>query len=299
MGIGGRGLRGLSPGRAERGGAVPRGQHILVLGVGRVHRLVALRLRGQRQRDPERRALARRGPQRHGAAMRGDQRGHDGQPQAGPACFPGPRLISPVEPFEDPFRLLRRQARALVGDLQDDARHRLPRPGQDAHRHRRAVRGVRERVAHQVANDLAQPHLVPEYQERGGRADAELDRPVRRDDPGVLHRVRGQRQQIDRAAFQRPLLVQPGQQQHVLDEHAHPGRLLLHPLHDPVQVRAAQLAGPVERGLRGHGGWAAGQVGWPGPRGRAVRRPRPRPAWPVRPAPRRAAGSTRRSRASR
>ena len=35
---------------------------------------------------------------------------------------------------------------------------------------------------------------------------------------------------------QRPLLVEPGQQQQVLDEQAHPGGFLLDPLHDPVQV---------------------------------------------------------------
>ena len=59
-----------------------------------------------------------------------------------------------------------------------------------------------------------------------------------------MHRVARQREQVDRLPGQRPLLVQPGQQQQVLDEQAHPGRFLFHPLHEPVQVAGGE---PVTR----------------------------------------------------
>ena len=38
----------------------------------------------------------------------------------------------------------------------------------------------------------------------------------------VVHGVAGQRQQIHPIAFERPLHVQPGQQQQVVDEQTHP-----------------------------------------------------------------------------
>ena len=95
---------------------------------------------------------------------------------------------------------------------------------------------MRERVAHQVPDDLPQPRLVADDQERGAGLHRQVDGPGRGEQPGIVHRVGGQREQVDRLPGQRPLLIEPGQQQQVLDEQAHPGRFLLHPLHEPVQV---------------------------------------------------------------
>ena len=52
---------------------------------------------------------------------------------------------------------------------------------------------------------------------------------VRRDRLGGLHRVHGQHRQLHRRERDRPLPVQPGQQQQVLDQQPHPGRLVLDP----------------------------------------------------------------------
>ena len=69
--------------------------------------------------------------------------------------------------------------------------------------------------------------------------------PGRGEQPGVVDRVGGQREQVDRLPGQRALLVKPGQQQQVLDQQAHPGRFLLHPVHDPVQVVRREPVAPV------------------------------------------------------
>ena len=55
------------------------------------------------------------------------------------------------------------------------------------------------------------------------------------DDPRVLHRVGGQREQVHRGLGERPLLVDPGQREQVLDEQAHPRRFRLDPAHEVVE----------------------------------------------------------------
>ena len=82
----------------------------------------------------------------------------------------------------------------------------------------------------------------PVDEERLARLHVQLHRPARGDHRGVLDRVRRQHQQVHRPVLDRALLVQPGQQQQVLHQHAHPGRLGLDPLHDPVQVLGGQAA---------------------------------------------------------
>ena len=227
-------------------------------------------LGGQRQDDTEGRAAARGRLYGDRAAVRGDQRGHDGQPEAGAAGLPGPGLVRAVEALEDPIGLLRGQPRAVVGHLHLDrrppaggARHpgaggarlalrrgrsgTLPVRGARPYSHLdgRAVRGVDQRVAHQVADDLTQPYVVAEHDGSGTGLDGQVDAALRGHHPGVVHRVGGQREQVHRPAVQRALLVQPGQQQQVLDQHAHPGSFLLQPPHDPVQVGPGDAAGAV------------------------------------------------------
>ena len=101
-------------------------------------------------------------------------------------------------------------------------------------------RGVRERVVDQVPDHLPQPRLVAVHQERGAGRDDEVDRPAGCDHPGVLHRVGGEREQVDGREVQRALLVEPGQGQQVLDEQAHPGRLRLEAPHDAVEILRGQ-----------------------------------------------------------
>ncbi len=101
---------------------------------------------------------------------------------------------------------------------------------------------MRHRVVHQVADDLAQADLIAQYQRRVGGADGEADLPVRSDDPRVVHRVGGDGEHVNRAELQRPLLVEPGEQQQVVDEHAHALGFLLHALDEVVEIASAQAA---------------------------------------------------------
>ena len=101
---------------------------------------------------------------------------------------------------------------------------------------------MRQGVAHQVADDLPEPDLVADHQQRGTRADGQVDAAVRRDDARVVHRVSGQREQVDWPRLERSLLIEAGEQQHVLDQDAHPRGLLLDSAHDPVEVGRRQLA---------------------------------------------------------
>ena len=71
-------------------------------------------------------------------------------------------------------------------------------------------------------------------------ADVQLDGAVRRDRVGRRAPRRGQhRAARPGPAADRPLLVQPGQQQQVLDEQAHPGRLVLDAAQHVGRVRSA------------------------------------------------------------
>src|SRR5262245_59697379 len=109
------------------------------------------------QPDPEGRSLTRRRLYLDGAFVRGDQRRHDSQPKPGAAGLagqrrtPGARGVGTVEALEDPFVLLRGEARAAVGDLDDDVAVRGAQPQP----HGGTRGGVRQRVAHQVVHHLA------------------------------------------------------------------------------------------------------------------------------------------------
>jgi hypothetical protein len=97
-----------------------------------------------------------------------------------------------------------------------------------SHADRRAGRGVLARVAHQVGQHLVQPVLVAADQDR---VTGQVKPPVMLapGHPRVAGHVDGQPGQVDRLALERTPGVQPGQQQQVVDQHAHPGRLGLHP----------------------------------------------------------------------
>jgi hypothetical protein len=123
-----------------------------------------------------------------------------------------------------------------------------------------------ERVAHQVGEHLAQPRLIAQDDQRppGGAVVAarhQLDTAVGGDGAGVVDGVGGQGEQVHRVALERSLLVEAGQQQQVLDQQAHPGRLVLDATHQAVQL--AWLAGsplPVQLGEAPDGGQRGSQL---------------------------------------
>ena len=93
-----------------------------------------------------------------------------------------------------------------------------------------------QRVAQQVDEHLAQPRLVTEHHRRPvGRLELDAARGV--EGARVVHRVRREGQQVDGGADELAVLVEPGEQQHLVDELAHPRGLALHPAHDAVEVR--------------------------------------------------------------
>ena len=78
-----------------------------------------LRLRRQRQPYGKGRALARRGLDVDLAAVGRYQRGHDGQAEPGAAAAPASGTSRPGRTARTPGRLLRVEARALVGDTDE------------------------------------------------------------------------------------------------------------------------------------------------------------------------------------
>jgi len=53
---------------------------------------------------------------------------------------------------------------------------------------------VDQRVAHQVADHLAEPDLVAEHDQRGARPDRQVDAPPRGHHPRIVYRVGGERE---------------------------------------------------------------------------------------------------------
>ena len=79
------------------------------------------------------------------------------------------------------------------------------------------------------------------------------------DRPGIDDGVGGEAQQVDGLTAQRPVLVQSGEQEHVVDEQAHAFRFGLDPSQDPCYVlRLADSAEFVHGGVPADGGqWGA------------------------------------------
>jgi len=120
---------------------------------------------------------------------------------------------------------------------------------------------VGERVAHQVDDHLAQPRLVADdHQRRRGAivAGQQLDAAVGRDRARVVDGVGGHPEQVDGALLERALLVEAGQQQQVLDQQAHPDRLLLDATHQLGGLVGSAL--PVELGEAPDGGQRGAQL---------------------------------------
>ena len=178
----------------------------------------------------------------------GDGR-HDRQPQAAASAGPRPRRIGAEEALEHPLGVVRREARAAVGHLH----HGLLALGAHANSHGGAPRRVGPRVAQQVAHHLAQADVVPLHHDRSPLV--EVDGPVGLDHAGVGDQVPHERPQVDAAALQRAPLVEPRQQQQVVDQHPHALGLLLDPAHGRLEV-GRPLRGPAaeELGVAPHRG---------------------------------------------
>ena len=107
-------------------------------------------------------------------------------------------------------------------------------------------------VAEQVVEHLSQAFRISRH--RQVRRRFELDRTARLERARRVDRVARELGQVDRLALERPALVEPREQQQVVDEEPHPPRLALDSRHRP-----SEIVGPVARaaleqlGVRLHG----------------------------------------------
>ena len=96
------------------------------------------------------------------------------------------------------------------------------------------VRCVGESVRNEVPQELAEASLVPDDQARGRSLACHRARRVY--GSGVLGSVRDKRRQVDRLSLERASLVEAREQQQVVDEACHPGRLAVDSPHRRVEV---------------------------------------------------------------
>ena len=130
-------------------------------------------------------------------------------------------------------------------------------PGVHRDGDRGARRGVLQRVADEVVDHLADPCVVG-VNDHGLRPGQQGDRTAGLHRAGGVHGLGGDAGQVHRPPVQRAVLVQPGQQQQVLDQQPHPGRLLLDAADQPEQLvpagrlalLQAELGQPPDRGQR-------------------------------------------------
>ena len=180
---------------------------------------------------------------------------------------PLPARVDPVEPLEDPVGLLGGQPGPVVTDLEHGPQRRRRRTPIAARVPTASSTGVpggvcRTALAIRFATTwrsrssspiTTAAHRTAGVEARPAGAGRSGSRPA-----SVVHGVAGEHGQVDRVGAHRPLLVEPGQQQQVLDEAAHPGGLVLDAAHragDLVRSRhgalAVQLGEAADAGQRG------------------------------------------------
>ena len=106
---------------------------------------------------------------------------------------------------------------------------------------------------------MAQPPFVSDDHARGRRLAGHGAGRV--DGPGILRGICSQRRQVDRFCVERPSLVQAGEQQQVVDEPGHAGRLAVDAAHGGVQVAGAIGEAVLEElGVASDGGEGSPQL---------------------------------------
>ena len=154
---------------------------------------------------------------------------------------------------------------------------------------RRAGGRVRDRVGDEVGDRLTQMILHPV--DRNGHCGIEGDVPIGIGGHRIAACIGGQHGEIDAHRFDVAPLVEAGQQQEVVDQHAHALRFLLDASHDHVGVdvivgdpEPEQFRKALDRGQRGAqlvrgvgGGALAGSASRPTRTGRRTRLMSPRP----------------------
>ena len=150
----------------------------------------------------------------------------------------------------------------LVGEAGAGIRHldhRSVATVQHPHGRRGAGRRMRAHVREEVVEDLAQPLAVALHLD--GDRRVELDLPARVERPRRLDCVARHVLELDRLALERPALVEPGEQEEVVDEQPHPPGFALDAVHRPLEIfRALAGAAVEELSVRPHGGKRRAQL---------------------------------------
>ena len=181
--------------------------------------------------------------------MRVRDRGHDRETEAGAALRARARRLAAVEALEDALGLLVGESRTLVCHLD----HGAPVVARDSHLRRGRGRRVRAHVCEQVVDHLAQALGVALDDDRLRRL--ELEEPVRLQHPCDVDGLARDLRQVDLRPLERTALIEAGEQEQVVDEHAHPLGLALDPGHRAREVlRPVARASLEELGVRLHRG---------------------------------------------
>ena len=106
-------------------------------------------------------------------------------------------------------------------------------------------RRVHARVLQQVVDDLAQASGVA--RDDRGSVEVGVEDAVGVDRTGRVDRVRDDRREVDRLALERSALVEPSEQQEVVDEHAHALRLRFDARHRPGEVVGPRVGAAAEQ----------------------------------------------------
>ena len=187
------------------------------------------------------------------AVRLGDGR-DDRQAEADAAARARAGLVGTVEALERPRRLLLGQPGAGVRDGQNSAVLRRPRAARQPASRPACARDVRE----QVVDELPEPVAVAGDD---GGLRLERDRPAGIDGERGVDGLGDDRVELDRLPLERPALVEPGEQEQVVDEQAHPLRLAADAAHRAGEVVRPPVGAAEEQlGVRAHGGERRAQL---------------------------------------
>ena len=172
------------------------------------------------------------------AAMLGGDAGHDGQAEPRTPCRPGPGRPARTGRTRGPAPRRRGPGRGRGPPPRPVGRRGGRRPRSAC---RRGVwrKALVTRLAIACRRWSGSPRTID------GPGSVERDRPIGGGRHGIAAGVGGEHGEVDRHPFERSGLVEPGQEEQVLDQGLHPGRLLLDAAHDDRQVDR-RPASPVE-----------------------------------------------------
>ena len=156
--------------------------------------------------------------------------GHDRQAEPGTSAGAG--VVGLPEPVESVLERVGGEPGAVIAHRHQRRVAVAARADVDAGAGGRVAQGIADEVGYRLAE------MVIVAGDHHGLGRVEHDRPVGRHGDGVAAGVGGHDGEVDGRSLHGSRLVQPGEEQQVLHEDLHPGRLLLDAAQDDGQVHA-------------------------------------------------------------